>query len=219
MGNALFCDISLISGVIDDHSACLIGVIHPLLKPVLRDGGSAGIVWKTQVDKVRRLFRKFRKETIFFQAGHIDYPVEVLHVSVIFAGASRHNVGIHIYRIYRVADSYFIVNAENLLDISGIAFGPVGHKDLVSGDIAASVGIVVFRDSGSQELITEIRGVSVKSLPVRHLVDGFMKSVDHCRRQRLGHVADSETHDLILWMRLLISGHFLRYIGKKIASR
>ena len=69
VGNALFCDIGLISGVIDDHSACLIGVIHPLLKPLLRDGGSAGIVGETQIDKVRRLFRKFRKEPFSSRHG------------------------------------------------------------------------------------------------------------------------------------------------------
>ena len=68
---------------------------------------------------------------------------------MVLSGAARHNIGIKIDRIHRIADRRHAVKRKQLLDISGVALGSVGDKDLIRPDITAPGLIILFRHGAS----------------------------------------------------------------------
>ena len=212
------CDISLIGGIVDDHSTILVCIVYPFLELVLRDCCTAWVIREAEIDNIRSFHRKFRKKTVIFQTRHIDHSVKVLVLFVVIAGTSCHNICIYIYRINRVADCYFVVCTKNLLNVSRITFGSVRNKDLIGTDLASACLIVIFCDRTSQEFISEIRCIAMESLGICHLIYRFVKCLDDCRCKRLCDITDSKTHDLNIRICGLIRRYFFCNSGKKITA-
>ena len=73
-------------------------------------------------------------------------------------------------------------------------------------------------DRIAQEIISEIRCISTEGGCICLLIYCLMEGIYHYLRQRLGHIADSETDDLLVRICLLICSDLLRDSGKKIAA-
>ena len=211
-------DIGLVGRVKKDHRSHFVGIIHPLLQLGLSESGTRGIVGIAEVDHVRRLFGEFRHKIIVHGAGHVDYAGKHFLLRDPVSCPSGHNIGVHIHGIYRVADSDPIVLSKDLLDIAAVALCPVGDKDLIGGNIAAPILIIIFCDGAAQEFIPQIRRVAVECLRRSHLVHSLVQGLDNGRSQRLSHIADSQTDQLFVRMRLGISRDFFPDGGKKITS-
>ena len=51
-----------------------------------------------------------------------------------------------------------------------------------------------------------------------HLVGSVMHGLDHALGQRLGHIADAQTDDLLFRVCLLISSHFVGNVHEQVAG-
>jgi len=65
------------------------------------------------------------------------------------AGVTGHDVGVHIDRINRIGNGDFVVAAENIEDVTTIAFRAVRHKDLVVLNVDLAIAIIELRDCRS----------------------------------------------------------------------
>ena len=109
-----------------------------------------------------------------------------------------HNIGIHVYRVNGVTYRDLIVQAEDLLNIATVTFCSVGYKNLVRCNIAASCLIIIFGDRIAQELIAKVGSVTMKSLRFSHLIHRTVQCINDSRCQRLRHISDSQTDDLLI---------------------
>ena len=212
-------DICLVGGIIDDDSAHPVRIVHPFLQLCLCDRGAGRVIREAQIDQIGRLLRQLRREAVFRRTRHIDDLAPGLLHLVIGSGSARHDVGIHIHGIDRVADSNFIVKAEYLLNIAGIAFCAVGDKNLIRGNIAAARLVIILRNGISKELITEIRRIAVEGLGMSHLVHRLVQRLNDRRGKRLCDVSDSETYDLLVRMCRAVGADLFANRREKIASR
>ena len=103
MRNASLSDICLVSSVIDDHSAVLVCKVYPCLEICLLDRLTGRVVREAEIDQVHVLLREFRKETVVCSTRHVNDLVKTSGLAVVETAATCHNVGIHVYRVYRVA--------------------------------------------------------------------------------------------------------------------
>ena len=220
MGYPLLGNIGLVGRVIEDDRAVTARVVHPLLQPVFFHDGTRRIVWKTQIDQVGHpALRQLRCKAVFRRAGHIDdLPVGTRRL-IIRSGPARHDIGVHIDRVDRITYRDRIVDAEDLLDIAAVALGPVGHKDLLRGNVTPAAPVIEFRDLLPQKGVAQVRRISSETVGRPHLVDGRVQGTDDLRRQRLGHISDSQPDHLRLRMGFLIGAHLLSNRGKQVVSR
>lgn len=65
------------------------------------------------------------------------------------AGVTGHDVGVHIDRINRIGNGDFVVGAENIEDVTAIAFRAVRHKDFVVLNVDLAIAIIELRDCRS----------------------------------------------------------------------
>ena len=214
MRHLFFRYIRFIGGVINNHRAHFVCIIHPLLKLGFGDCGACRIVGEAQINQIRRFSfprRNLRRKIIFRNAGHINYVAPGFPCAVIGTCSSRHHVGVHINRINRVADCNFIVHAEYFLNVSRIAFCAVGYENLIRGNIASSCFIIVFADCIPKELIAKVRGIPFKGFRPGHFVHRPVKRRDNRRGKGLCHIADSKTDNLFIRMCRRIGVHLFSY--------
>ena len=151
-------------------------------------------------------------------AGHVNKVGILLFRFDPIPGSSGHNVGIHINRVNRVADGHLCVRTENFLNIRGITLCPVGDKDFIIGDIAASGAVILLGNRIPKKFIPQIRRIAVEGFCVRHIVYRTMKRGDNRRRKRLCHIADSQPDNASVRMSLRVGGDLFGNRRKKIIS-
>ena len=219
MRHVLLSDISLIGRIVNDQTAVFIGVIHPALKLFFTDRRACRIIWKAEIDHIRGFLWKFRGKIILCRTGHVDHTVKILCRLIIISCSSRHNVGIYIYGVNRIAHSNLIIQSQDLLNISGVTFRSVRYEDFFWINVTAAILIIIFRNSLSQESVALIRRISVEGLCMSHLFHSSVKSLNDRRRQGLCHISDSQSDDFFFRIFLLICCDFFCNIREQIASR
>src|SRR5208337_5483850 len=85
------------------------------------------------------------------------------------AGASCHDVRIDVHGVHRVRDGDVKVVRKKLLDIGRVALGAVADDDLLGAYIRPTGAVVDLRDRPPQEVIAEVRTITVKGGFVSHL--------------------------------------------------
>ena len=146
MRHILLGNIGFIGSIINDDRTVFVCIINPLLKLRLCDRRSCGVIGEAEINDVRYFLGKLGCKIIVCGTWHVDHIAPCLRCLIISTCSACHHIGIHIYGINRVTDSDLIVNTENFLNIAGITLGTVRHKDFISGNIAASLLIVVLRN-------------------------------------------------------------------------
>ena len=119
------------------------------------------------------------------------------------ARTAGHDVRVEIDRIDRVRDGDFIVGAEDFLDVAAVALGTVADEDLIFVDLDSALRVVVLDDRFRQEGIALLRAIATEGFGFCHLIDSLVHGLDAGSRQRLGNIADAETDDIRIRMRLL----------------
>ena len=202
-------DICFISRVINDNGTVLVGIIDPFLQLCFVDRGAGRIVGEAQIDQIRHFLWQLRGKVIVRRAGHVDHIAPSFRGRVIGACPSRHNIGIHIDRVDRIADRDLIIQCKDFLNIAGITFCTVRHKNLVRLNLAASGLIVVIRNRISQKVITKLWRIAAERSRIRHLIHCAVHGAYHRRGKRLCHVTDAQSDDLLVRVRRRIGIHFL----------
>ncbi len=80
---------------------------------------------------------------------------------------------------------------ENIQNITAIAFGAVGDKYLIAGNIHAVFAIIVLRDCMTEKFVTLLRAVTSEGFPMCELIDRPVHCLDCRDRKRLGDVPDA----------------------------
>ena len=214
LGNVCF-----VCTVINDHCTDPVGIVNPLLQLVFCDGSTCRIIWQTQINDVRIFLRELRNEIVLFCAWHVDDIAPHLSFRIVSTGSACHNIGIHINRVNRITYSDAVIYGKNLLDISGITLCSVGYKNLICADVASSCFIVIVRNGSAQELISEIRCITVEGLCISHFCNCTMHCIDNCRCQWLGNITDSKTNQCFLRICSLVCTYFFCNRAEQIAAR
>ena len=202
----------------DDRLMCQC-VIHPLLQLLLRSCCAGRVVRVAQVDHVRCLLGQCGHEVIFRYTRHVGHVAPTLALLDVVSAASGHGVGVHIYRIYGVADCDAVVLGEDIADVSAVTLCSVADEDLVQRDLHAACLIILIRDLAAQELVAEVRSVAAEGSRLAHLINRRMHRLDDCGCQRLGDVTDTEADHVLIGMRCLILTRLAAYGRKQVAAR
>ena len=192
-------DIRFVGRVVQDHGLVLVRIIDPFFQLIRRDSGAGGVVREAEVNDVGFLLRQLRQKMVLFAARHVNDPVPAL-AFLILPGAARHDVGVHVNRVDRVAHRNHVVRRENVADIARVGLRAVADEDLVDADIDAALSVVVFRNCLSQELIAAFRAVAAERLHLSHFLRRLRHGLDDRFRERKGDVADSEADDRLFRM-------------------
>src|SRR5208337_4698869 len=97
-----------------------------------------------------------------------------------------------------------ILMAENIQNITAIAFGAVGDKDLIVRDIHAVFAVIVFRDRVSEKFVTLLRAVAAEGFPMCELIDRPVHGLDDRDGKRLGDVPDAAPDQSLSQLRMFV---------------
>ena len=129
---------------------------------------------------------------------YIVFGVEGLAFSFSGAGSARHNIRIYVYGVNGVTYCNLVVQTEYLLNIAAVTFCSVRYKDLVRCNVTASCLIIILCNGIAQEFITKVGSVTMKSLRFSHLIHCTVQRINDSGCQRLCHVTDAQTDDLLV---------------------
>ena len=90
------------------------------------------------------------------------------------ACTAGHDIGVDIDWVDRIWDSHFEVIGKDLLDVGGIAFCAITHKDFIGRDISAYGLEVIFGNSFAQEVVTLLRTITTEARFNSKFIDSFM---------------------------------------------
>ena len=113
----------------------------------------------------------------------------------------------------------FVVEAENLLDVAGIAFRAVADENLIGIDLDAALRVVVLADRLDEERISLLRSIAVERLFLCHFIHSFMHCLDADLRQWLRDITDAQPNDVCFRMGFFISRDSACNFREKIAAR
>ena len=198
-------DEALIGGIVQDDGVVLAGVVHPDLQLVAGVGGTGGVVGAADIDDVcLHILVRHPQETVFLTGTAVDDLAAV------------GDVVIHIGGVHRVRHQHGVVHIEQAQHVGQVALGTVGDEDLILSDLGAAAGVVAL-DGLLQEGVALLRAIAVETFLGAHLVGSVMHGLDHALGQRLGHIADAQTDDLLFRVCLLISSHFVGNVHEQVA--
>ena len=198
---------ALVSGIVQDNGIVCQCVIYPSLQACAVVGSAGRVVRGAQINDVSLDGRvRQRQEAVGLVCVHVrDF-------------AAAHNVGVHVYRIYRIRNQNRVVLVEQIQNVADVRLGAVGYKDLVQLQLGVAHCIVCL-NGFLQEIITLLRTVAVEGLLLALLVNGCMHGVNGNLRQRQGDITDAQTDDLLVRMCCGVVRNLLRNRGEQIALR
>ena len=199
-------DEALVSGIVEDDGVVLSGVLHPCLELVAGVGSAGGIVGATDVDDV----------SLHAVVGHPEEAV-LLTGAAIDDLAAIGDVVVHIGGVDGVRHEDGVVHVEQAQHIGKVALCTVGDEDLVLVQLGAAACVVALNGL-LEEGVALLGAVAVEAFLGTHLGDGVMHGVHDALGQRLGHIADAQTDDLLLRVCLLIGGDFVGNVHKEVAG-
>ena len=131
--------------------------------------------------------------------------------------APCHHVIVHIHGVDGVGNQHGIVLAEQVQQVAQVAFGAVRNKNFRQIQRHAVVGVVI-ADRLAQEAVALLAGdVAVEGFFMCLLLDSVVHSPRHRGRQRQGDIADAQTDDVGVRVRLLVIGDLMGNGAEKIA--
>ena len=110
-----------------------------------------------------------------------------------WSGVTGHYIGVDVNGVNRIDHRDSILIAENIQNVTAIAFGAVRDKDLIVRDIHAFFAVIVFRNRASEKFVTLLGAVAAERFPICELIDRPVHCLDCRDRKRLGDVPDAAT--------------------------
>jgi len=198
-------DEALVGGIVQDNGVVLFGVVHPGLELLAGVGGTGGVVGAADVDDV----------SLHAVIGHPQEAVLLAGAAVNDLAAVGHVV-VHIGGVNGVRHQNGVVHIKQAQHIGQVALGTIGDKDLVLSQLGAAACVVALNGL-LQERIALLGAVAVEALLGAHLSGGILHGGDHALCQRLGHIADAQTDDLLFGVCFLIGGHLVGNVHEQVA--
>ena len=123
-------------------------VLDPVVQLLPRRDRTGRVIWKTEINKIDMFLWGLGNKIVFRRTRQID---NAFITAVLFhrAGVARHHVGIDVDRVNRIGNGNLVLLAEDIEDVTAIAFRSVGQKDFVVHDVDLAVTIIVLRDCRS----------------------------------------------------------------------
>ena len=104
--------------VVKNNRIILLCIFNPRFKLFSCCRNTDWVIWETKINYINLFFRKLRHKSVFFLARHI-YKIIPFTVCKVTCSAC-HSIRINVHRINRIANCNFIVNRENISDISAV---------------------------------------------------------------------------------------------------
>ena len=208
-------DVGVVSSIKEDDGVMLQGVVHPLFQLLTGEGGARRIIRAAEVNQVNGLFRQLRAEIVLGVAGKIGDAL-VAAIRLQSAGAAGHDIGVQVYRVYRIRDGNGVIGAEDFLDVAAVALGTIRHEYLVS--LNAQPLVVVFDDFIHQEAVALLRAVAPEGIGGCHFVYCLVHGLDAGLWQWQGYIAYAQGNDVSFRMRLNEGGPPAGCLPEKIAA-
>ena len=216
MGNVRVLDVGFVSRVVHNQDVVCQCIVYPFLQLVFRQGCSRRVVRVTEVEYVHPAGRQFGREVVCFRAGDVNNiaPFAVFQ----YSGASAHDVGVYVNGVDRVEYPDTVVVAENIADISAIAFGTVADEDLSRLQEYAAAGIIILDDCVDQEAVSLFGAVTVEILCRSQIIHCLMHGFDDGRCQGLCYITDSHADYFVFRVCHFETVYLFRDVGKQVTA-
>src|SRR5215472_13745433 len=112
-------DVRLVGGIEEQKRVMFMRVSDPARELCARCDGTGWVVWKTKIDQIDRLLRRFRHEIVLRRTWQIINGLVAAILSY-RARVARHNVCVYVHRIDWIRDGNFVLAAENIKDVTAI---------------------------------------------------------------------------------------------------
>ena len=190
------------------------GIIYKRLKLRSICHSTRWIIRTANIDQIHFLVWYIGYKAVLFFTRHINQSFILIVHSL--ARPSGNHIAINIYRIRRVLYSNHIIHAKNRLDICRIRLGPIAHKNLRRIELNP-VFCIAFRQSFPHlRLALPAIGIAAIRLHTRHLIHRIVQTGNHAFGQRLGRIANAQSHYGYLWMGIEKNLRPPRNLGKQI---
>ena len=123
-------DIGFVSRVEEKDGVVIMRVFDPVRQLRTRCHCARRIVRKAKVNNVCVFAGRFRNETILNRARQIDNAF-VTAIGPGWAGVPRHYIGIDVNWINRIGNRDLILPAQNIENVTAVAFRPVRQENFV----------------------------------------------------------------------------------------
>ena len=199
-------DEALVGSIVEEDGVVLSGVLHPCLELVAGIGRAGGVVGAADVDDV----------SLHAVVGHPEEAV-LLTGAAVDDLAAVGNIVVHIGGVDGVRNEDGVVHVKEAQQIGEVALCAVGDEDLIFRQLGAAACVVALNGL-LEEGVALLGAVAVEALFGAHLGDGVVHGVHDALGQRLGHVADAQTDDLLLGVGLLIGGDLVGDVHEEVAG-
>src|SRR4030095_4775284 len=109
----------------------------------------------------------------------------------------RHYIGIDVNWIDRIGDRDLILPAQNIENMTAVAFRAIRQKNFIIRDFDSAGAIIKLCDLAADELVALRGPVTTEGFPMSELFRRGFHRLDRSSRQRLGHVTDATTNLLL----------------------
>ena len=197
--------ICFISSIVQNNSIVFQCISNPFFQLLFGISRTGRVVRRAQINYVSLyIFVRHRQEIIFRLAFHINNVT------------AAHNVGIQIYRVYRIRNQDSVCIAENIGDISAITLCTVADENFIAFQ-GNTEGSIIFYQCRMQKIIALLRTIATESFLYAHFCYSFRHCINNTFCQRQGNVTNTQADNLFVRMCLSISAYLVRDISKKKA--
>ena len=199
-------DEALVGGIVQDDGIVLAGVVHPCFQLCAGVGSAGGVVGAADIDDIcLHALVRHAKEAIFLPGAAVNNLAAIGDVIV------------HIGGVHGIRHQHGVIHIEQPQQVCKVALGAVRDKDLVLGDLGAAAGVVALNGL-LEEGVALLRAVAVEALFGAHLLGSVAHGLHHTLCQRLGHIADAQTDDLLFRVCFLICSYLVGNVHEQVAG-
>ncbi len=208
-------DIGLVGCIEEYQCIVLQSIVDKLTQLLLRDDCSRRVIRTAEVDHIdMTILGNLRDEVILCGDGHISH-IAPATISIGTA-TTNHHIGIDVYRIDGVGDSYEVIPMEQFLEVTCVGLGSVVDEYLVGIEVDATRQEVVLDNGLAEKVITLFRAIATETGCSSHLVGSSVHRLDNGRTERLGDIANTQRDDISLRMHHFEGIHLLGDISEQI---
>jgi len=106
----------------------------------------------------------------------------------------RHYIGIDVNWIDRISNRDAILLAQNIENVTAVAFRAIRQKNFVIRDVGSAIAIIKLRDFSAEKFVTLFGPVATEAFTISELFGRRFHCLDRSPWQRLGHVTDATTN-------------------------
>ena len=107
--------------------------------------------------------------------------------------SSIHDIGVNIYRIYRVWDQDDIILVKKVCNVSGITLGTIGYKNFVGCDRDIVLTIII-NNRIAKKRISMVWSIALECLSTGKGINAFVELFDDRGTNGECHIANTQTN-------------------------